>query len=108
VRLCAVCAVHKETRSASFLVEPKNQGQWFFSGLTSKPLGRVSWLSFKTKVNGLSVVWPQNHWGRFPGLGLKTGSYRLVIWASKITTTASWFEPQNEAGYGLFVASQNR
>jgi hypothetical protein len=23
---------------------------------------RVSWLSLKTKVNGLSVVWLQNHW----------------------------------------------
>jgi hypothetical protein len=23
---------------------------------------QVSWLSLKTKVHGLSVVWPQNHW----------------------------------------------
>jgi hypothetical protein len=23
---------------------------------------QVSWLSLKTKVDGLSVVWPQNHW----------------------------------------------
>ena len=68
---------------------------------------RVSWLSLKTKVYGLSVVWPQNHWDGFlrfglktggdgfsrfglktggvgfPGLVLKTGSYGLVIWASK-------------------------
>jgi hypothetical protein len=67
----------------------------------------VSWLSLKTKVDGLSVVWPQNHWdgflrfglktggndflvepqnqggGGFPGLGLKTGSYGLVIWTLK-------------------------
>jgi hypothetical protein len=46
---------------------------------------QVSWLSFKTKVDGLSVVWPQNRWQRFvSGLpqnhsdgfrwfGLKTG-----------------------------------
>jgi hypothetical protein len=52
-------------------------------------------LSLKTKVDGLLVVWPQNHWGSFlvepqnqggggfPGLDLKTGSYGLVIWASK-------------------------
>jgi hypothetical protein len=64
-------------------------------------------LSLKTKVDGLSVVWPQNHWDgflwfgiktgddgfslfglktggfRFPRLGLKTGSSGLVIWASK-------------------------
>jgi hypothetical protein len=24
---------------------------------------RVSWLSLKTKVDCLSMVWPQNHWG---------------------------------------------
>jgi hypothetical protein len=23
---------------------------------------RVSWLSLKTKVDDLSVIWPQNHW----------------------------------------------
>jgi hypothetical protein len=38
---CAVCTVHVETRSAGFLVEPQ------------------------TKVDGLSVVWPQNHWDGF-------------------------------------------
>jgi hypothetical protein len=64
-------------------------------------------LNLKIKVDGLLVVWPQNHWdgflwfglkiggdgfwvepqnqggGGFPGLGLKTDSYNLVIWASK-------------------------
>jgi hypothetical protein len=25
----------------------------------------VSWLSLKTKIDGLSVVWPQNHWDDF-------------------------------------------
>jgi hypothetical protein len=51
---CVVFTVHVEARSASFLVEPQNQGQqfvsglvskplgWFVSGLTSKPLGRFS------------------------------------------------------------------
>jgi hypothetical protein len=34
---------------------------------------RVSWLSLKTEVNGLSVVWPQNHWDGFLWFGLKTG-----------------------------------
>jgi hypothetical protein len=37
---CVVCTVHMETRSAGFLVEPQNQGRWFGSGLTSKPLGQ--------------------------------------------------------------------
>jgi hypothetical protein len=30
-------------------------------------------LSLKTKVDGLSVVWPQNHWDSFLRFGLKTG-----------------------------------
>jgi hypothetical protein len=30
-------------------------------------------LSLKTKVDGLSVVWPQNHWDDFLGFGLKIG-----------------------------------
>jgi hypothetical protein len=34
---------------------------------------RVSWLSLKTKVDGLSVVWPQNHWDGFLQFDLKTG-----------------------------------
>jgi hypothetical protein len=46
---------------------------------------RVSWLSLKTKINGLSVVWPQNHcdglsvvwpqkqWDSFSRFSFKTG-----------------------------------
>jgi hypothetical protein len=30
VTLCAVCTVHKEKRSASFLVQPQNQGRRVF------------------------------------------------------------------------------
>jgi hypothetical protein len=67
--------------------------------LASKPLGRVSW--FKTKVNGLSVVLPQNHWDGFSGLGLKTDL------SLKIIVTVSWFGPQNQVRYGLSVAPQN-
>jgi hypothetical protein len=38
-------------------------------------------LSLKTKVNGLSVVWPQNHWSSFSS-----------VWASKPTATVcEWF-----------------
>jgi hypothetical protein len=43
------------------------------------------------------LVEPQNQGGGgFPGLGLK------------ITTTVSWFGPQNQVGFGLLVAPQNR
>jgi hypothetical protein len=38
VTLCVDCTVHKEMRSAGFLVEPQNQGRRFISGLGSKPL----------------------------------------------------------------------
>jgi hypothetical protein len=36
---CVVCVVHMETRSASFLIEPQNQGGRFVSGLALKSLG---------------------------------------------------------------------
>jgi hypothetical protein len=38
-------------------------------------------LSLKTKVGGLSVVWPQNHWDGFSS-----------VWASKLmATVCEWF-----------------
>jgi hypothetical protein len=66
-----------------------------FAGLTSKPVATVfSSLASKLVVTvspGLAsklvvgfLVEPQNQGGGgFPGLGLKTGSSGLVIWASK-------------------------
>jgi hypothetical protein len=89
------------------------------SGLASKPLGRfslvcpqnqwrqflsdwpqnwrlVSWLSLKTKVGRVSRFWPQNQQLWFGDLGFK------------ITVTVSWFGPQNQVGFGLSVAPQNR
>jgi hypothetical protein len=54
-----------------------------FSSLASKLVATVSpGLASKPMVGFL--VKPQNQGGRgFPGLGLKTGSSGLVIWASK-------------------------
>jgi hypothetical protein len=54
---------------------------------------QVYWFDLNTKLDGLLVVWFQNHWVRFSGLGLKTGSYGLVIWASK--------SPRHFLGLGL-------
>jgi hypothetical protein len=34
------------------------------------------------------MIWPQNHSLGFPSLGLKTGSYGLVIWPTK---SPRWF-----------------
>jgi hypothetical protein len=60
---------------------------------------RVSWLSLKTKVYGLSLVWPQNQWDSFVCFGLKTGGDGFLrfdlkiggsgfsVWALKPTTT---------------------
>jgi hypothetical protein len=54
-----------------------------FSGLASKPVVTVSpGLASKPMVGFLAEL--QNQCGGgFPGLGLKTGSYGLMIWASK-------------------------
>jgi hypothetical protein len=71
VSLWSICAVHVETRSTCFLIEPQNQDRRFVSGLTSKPLGQFS------------PVCHQNRWLSFSGLGLKTGSSGLVFWALK-------------------------
>jgi hypothetical protein len=76
-----------------------------FSGLASKPVAMVfSSLASKlvaTVSPGLTskpavgfLVEPQNQGGGgFPGLSLKTGSYGLVIWASK--------SPRRFLGLGL-------
>jgi hypothetical protein len=57
---------------------------------------RVSWLSLKTKVVKGFPVWASKPALWFGDLGLK------------ITATVSWFGPQNQVGFGLSVAPQNR
>jgi hypothetical protein len=42
----------------------------------------VSWLSLKTKVNGLSVVWLQNHWNCFSS----------VLASKPMATVCKWFD----------------
>jgi hypothetical protein len=116
---CAVCAVHVEMRSASFLVEPQNQGRrrvsywpqyhldglsvvWLkttgtvFFGLTSKPVATVFSSLTSNPVARVSRFGPQNRQLRFGDLGLK------------ITATVSWFGPQNQVSDGLSIAPQNR
>jgi hypothetical protein len=76
-----------------------------FTGLASKPVVTVSpGLTSKPAVGFL--VEPQNQGGGgFSGLDLKIGSSGLVIWASK---SPRRFGSQNQAGFGLSVAPQNR
>jgi hypothetical protein len=59
-----------------------------FSGLTSKPVVTVS-SGFASKLVVSFLIEPQNQGGGgFSGLGLKTNSYSLMIWASK---SPQWF-----------------
>jgi hypothetical protein len=67
-----------------------------FSGLASKPMVTVSPVFASKPVAQVSRFGPQNWQVRFGDLDFK------------ITTTVSWFEPQNQTGFGLSVASQNR
>jgi hypothetical protein len=79
-----------------------------FSSLASKLVATVSpGLATKPAVGFL--VEPQNQGGgEFPGLVLKTSSYGFGDLGLKITATVSWFGPQNQAGFSLSVAPQNR
>jgi hypothetical protein len=53
----SVYAVHVETRSAGFLVEPQNKGRRFVSGLTSKLVRQfLIDLGLKIDGDGLSMV----------------------------------------------------
>jgi hypothetical protein len=79
-----------------------------FSSLDSKLVATVSsGLTSKPTVDFL--VEPQNQGGGgFLSLDLKTGSYEFDDLGLKITAPVSWFGPQNQAGFGLSVVSQNR
>jgi hypothetical protein len=69
----AVCGLHhaQGDEEHGFLGLASKQRSMVYPGLASKPVATVL------------VVWPQNHWYGFPGLGLKTGIYGLMIWPTK-------------------------
>jgi hypothetical protein len=98
---CAVCTWHVETRSAGFLVEPQNQGQWFVSCLASKPLRR-----FLTGLASKPVAAVSG------GLASKPVATVFSSLASKLVVTVSaglaskpvvgfLVEPQNQGGGGF-------
>jgi hypothetical protein len=117
---CVICTVHVEMMSVSFLVDPQNQIAYSLSVIWSQnrwdgflwfdlKIGDDGFLRFdlKTGGNGFSGLAlkpvarvfrfrPQNRQLRFGDLDLK------------IITTVSWFGPQNQVGYDLSVALQNR
>jgi hypothetical protein len=79
-----------------------------FAGLASKLVVMVSTgLASKLAVDFL-VEHQNQGGGGFPGLGLKTDSYGLVICALKSLRRFFCFRPQNQACYGLSVVPQNR
>jgi hypothetical protein len=65
-------------------------------GLASKPVAMVAPSLASKPVATVSRFGNQNRQFRFGDLGLK------------ITVTVSWFGPQNQTGYDLLVAPQNR
>jgi hypothetical protein len=63
----------------------------------------VSWLSLKTKVDGLSVVWPWNRWQRFvSGLASKPLGRFLLVWSKNRWCRVFRFGPQNYS-YDLVI-----
>jgi hypothetical protein len=57
--------------------------QTVFTGLSSKSVVTVSGGLTSKPAVGFLVETQNQGGGGFPGLGLKTGSFSLVIWASK-------------------------
>jgi hypothetical protein len=64
-------------------------------------------LSLKTKVEGLSVVWPQNHWHDFLYFGLKTGGNGFFGLALKPVLTVSWLSLKTKVLEGFLVWASN-
>jgi hypothetical protein len=69
----AVCGLHRA----------QGDEERGFLGLASKLRSTVSPKLATKPMATVLVVWPQNHLLGFPGLGLKTDSYGLVIWPTK-------------------------
>jgi hypothetical protein len=88
VVLCAVYTMHVETRSASFLFEPQNQGQRFVSGLATKPLGRfLNGLGLKSDGDGFEWFALKTTRTVFVGFSTKPVVTVLSSLASKLVAT---------------------
>jgi hypothetical protein len=67
---------------------------------------RVSWLSLKTKVDGLSMIWPQNNWDEFLRFDLKIGGESFLRFGLK-TDGDGFFLFGLKIGGGFFVEPKN-
>jgi hypothetical protein len=54
------------------------------------------------------LVWPENQGRRVSRFGPQNRQLRFDDLDLKITATVSWFGAQNQVGFGLSVAPQNR
>jgi hypothetical protein len=96
VALCAVCNMHVETRSVSFLVEPQNQGRRFTSGSASKPLGRFLPVWPQNRWRWFLAIWPQNLLRRFLPVWPQNLLRRfLAVWPQNLLRGFSPVWPQN-------------
>jgi hypothetical protein len=78
-----------------------------FSSLALKLVTTVSPGLASKSVVGFLVESQNLGGGGFPGLGLKTGSYGLVIWASKSPRRFLGLGLKTKRAFGLSVAPQN-
>jgi hypothetical protein len=80
-----VCGLHRAQgdEEHGFLGLASKPRSMVSPGLASKPVATVSPSLASKPLATVLVVWPQNHSLGFPGLGLKTGSFGLVIWQIK-------------------------
>jgi hypothetical protein len=100
VALCAVCTWHVETRSASFLVEPQNQGRRFVSGLASKQRTVSSGLTSKPAATVFAGLASKPVATVFSSLTSKLVVTVCPGLASK-PTVGFLVEPQNQGGGGF-------
>jgi hypothetical protein len=117
---CAVCTVHKETRSEDLLVQPQNQGQQVsrfgpqnrqlrFGDMGHKITATVSWFGPQNHVGyGLSIV-PQNRWEDEDGVGHALRSSGLLyLEASRTRVSQSGLKTGGGATWMVHVASSRR
>jgi hypothetical protein len=57
---------------------------------------RISWLSLKTKIDGLLMVWPQNHWDDFSSVWPQNQWRQfLAVWPQNLLRRFLAVWPQN-------------
>jgi hypothetical protein len=76
-----LCGVHRAQgdEEREFLGLASKPRSMVSLGLPTKPVATFSPNLASKPMATVLVVWPQNDSLRFPGLGLKTGSYGFVI-----------------------------